>query len=103
MTYLCDARHHEVREHLNVVVVLEAVLHVAEKLEDVETVNARVEEGVHALEGRLPKVEAVVDLVLERTHLHLANQFFAFLKIWRDEIYSHCTECSPCNVYHKII
>ena len=80
-TNLCDARHHEVGEHLDVVVVFEAVLDVAEELEDVEAVHARAEKGVHALEGRLPKVEAVVDFVLERPHLHLADQFFAFLQI----------------------
>ena len=79
--YLRDARHHEVGEHLDVVVVFEAVLDVAEELEDVEAVDARVEEGVHALERRLPQVEAVVHLVLERTHLHLADQLLAFLKI----------------------
>ena len=50
---LRDAGHHEIGEHLDVVVVLEAVLYVAEELEDVEAVHARVQQGVHALEGSL--------------------------------------------------
>jgi hypothetical protein len=52
-------------------VILESVLDVAEELEDVDPVDARLQEGVHALEGRLTKVKAIVHLVLEGAHLDL--------------------------------
>ena len=39
-------------------------------------VKTGVEQCVHALEGRLPNVKAVVNRVLERAHLHLANKLF---------------------------
>ena len=58
--------HHEVGQHLDVVVVLEAVLDVSQKLEDVQPVDARLEECVHALEGRLAQVQAVVHLETKR-------------------------------------
>ena len=60
---------------LNVVVVLETVLDVAEELEDVDSVDAGVEQGVHALEGSFAEVKAVVNLVLERTHLDLEEEY----------------------------
>ena len=51
--------------------VFESVLNVAEEFENVDPVDARVQQGVHALEGRLAKVQAVVNLVLEGSHLNL--------------------------------
>jgi len=51
--------------------VFESVLHVAEELKDVDPVDASVQQSVHAFEGGLAKVQAVVDLVLEGPHLNL--------------------------------
>ena len=39
-------------------------------------VKTGVEQCVHALEGRLPNVKAVIDRVLEGAHLHLTNKLF---------------------------
>ena len=48
-----ESHEHQVGEHLDVVVVVESVLHVLQELEDVDAVEARVEQRVHALERRL--------------------------------------------------
>ena len=48
-----EADQHQVRQHLDVVVVDQATLDVTQKLEDVESVETRVEQRVHALERRL--------------------------------------------------
>ena len=50
-----------------------------EEFEEIEFVETSVEERVHAFESGLPQVQAVVDCVLERAHLNLANQFFTDL------------------------
>ena len=57
--------------YLDVVVIFKPVLNVTEELEDVQSVDASVQEGVHALEGSLAKVKPVIDLVFERSHLNL--------------------------------
>ena len=77
---LGDTGQHEVGQHLDVVVVFETVLDPAKELEDVQPIHARVQKSVHALEGSLPEVQAVVDLVFERAHLNLTHQLFALLK-----------------------
>ena len=74
-----EAHEHQIGEHLDVVVVEEAVLDVVEELEYVDAVEARVEQRVHALEGRLAQVQAVVHRVLERAHFDLTDQLFANL------------------------
>lgn len=56
---------------LDVVVVLQAVLHVVEEGEDVDPVQAAVQQRVHALKRGLPQVQPVIHCVFERTHLHL--------------------------------
>lgn len=63
-----------VQSHLDVVVVLQAVLHVVEEGEDVESVQAAVQQSVHALERSLPQVQTVIHCVFEGTHLHLRPQ-----------------------------
>lgn len=57
--------------YLDVIVIFEPILHVAEELEDVQSVDAGVQEGVHALEGSLAKVKSVIYLVFEWSHLNL--------------------------------
>jgi hypothetical protein len=52
-------------------VILEPVLDVTEELEDVQSVDTCVQEGVHALEGSLAKVKSVIYLVFKRSHLNL--------------------------------
>ena len=56
---------------LDVVMVLEAVLYVVQEGEDVDSVQAAVQQSVHALERSLPQVQPVVHRVFEGTHLHL--------------------------------
>lgn len=51
--------------------VLQAVLYVVEEGEDVDPVQAAVQQSVHALERSLPQVQTVIHRVFERTHLHL--------------------------------
>ena len=57
--------------YLDVVVILEAILDMSEELKDVQPVNASVKQGVHALKSGLAKVEAIINFVLERSHLNL--------------------------------
>ena len=46
-----EAHEHQISEHLDVVVIFQAVLDVIKELEYVDAVQTRVEQGVHALEG----------------------------------------------------
>ena len=52
-----------------------------EEFEEIQFVEAGVEERVHAFEGGFAEVQPVVDRVFEGTHLHLANQLFAHLSL----------------------
>jgi len=61
--------------------VFESILNVAEELEDVDPVDASVQQSVHALKGGLAKIQAIVDLVLEGTHLNLK-----FKQRWGSEL-----------------
>ena len=54
--------------------VPQAILNVVEKLEDVESIEARLKKCVHALKRSLPQVQPVINSVLERTHLNFTNQ-----------------------------
>lgn len=56
---------------LDVVVVLQPVLYVVQEGEDVQPVQAAVQQSIHALERSLPQVQPVVHRVFEGTHLHL--------------------------------
>lgn len=56
---------------LDVIVVLETVFYVVEEGEDVNSVQAAVQQSVHALECSLPQVQTIIHRVFERTHLHL--------------------------------
>jgi hypothetical protein len=58
--------------------VFKTVLNVCEELEDVQPVHACVQQGVHALEGSLAKIQAVINLVFERAHFHLLNKLKLF-------------------------
>ena len=60
--------------YLNIVVVPQAILNVVEKLKDVESIEARLEESIHALKRSLPQVQPVINSVLKRTHLNFTNQ-----------------------------
>ena len=61
--------------------VLQALLHMIQKLEYIDAVQTRVEQCVHALEGSLAQVQAVVHGVLEGAHLNLADQLPAYLRL----------------------
>ena len=74
-----QARNHQVGQHFDVVVVFEAQFDVVEEFENIESVQARVEKRVHALEGGLAQVQSVVDRVLKRTHFHLTHQLFLYI------------------------
>jgi len=52
-TKVSESYQHEICEHLNIVVVLQPVLHMVQELEDVQTVQTRVQQCVHALKGSL--------------------------------------------------
>ena len=54
--------------------VPQAILNMVEKLEDVESIEARLKKRVHALKRGLPQVQPVINSVLERTHLNFTNQ-----------------------------
>jgi hypothetical protein len=61
----------EVARHLHIGVVREAADQVrVNEAGRVDAVQARVQQGVHALEGSLPDFQAVVDRVLERAQVH---------------------------------
>lgn len=51
-------------------------LNVVQELDDIHAIQSLLEQRVHALEGSLPDVQAVVDCVLERAHFDLADQLF---------------------------
>lgn len=68
---------------LDVIVVLESVLHVVQEGEDVDPVQAAVQQSVHALERSLPQVQAVIHSVFERTHLHLHTHVCAVRPQWK--------------------
>lgn len=70
------ARQHEVREHFDVVMVPEAALHVLQEDVDIDTVQAGLQEGVHALERGLADVQPVIHRVFEGAHLHLSDKLF---------------------------
>lgn len=53
--------------------VLQTVLHVVEEGEDVESVQAAVQQSVHTLERSLPKVQPIIHRVFEGSHLHLQS------------------------------
>lgn len=55
----------------DVIVVLQAVLHVVQELADVQLAQAALEQRVHALEGCLPHIQPIVHRVLKGPHLHL--------------------------------
>ena len=57
----------------DIVVVFQAILNVAEKLEYVQLVKTGLHEGVHAFEGCFAEVEPIIHCVFEWPHLHLTN------------------------------
>ena len=60
--------------NLDVVVILETVLNMGEELKDVESVDASVEQGVHAFKSGLAEVESIINFVLKRSHLNLGDK-----------------------------
>lgn len=58
---------------LDVIMVLQSVLHVVQEGEDIDPVQATVQQSVHALERSLPQVQTIIHSVFERTHLHLCT------------------------------
>lgn len=57
--------------HPDVIVIFEAFLHMIQKLQDVQRLQAAVQERVHTLKRRFTQIQTVVHCVFERTHLHL--------------------------------
>lgn len=55
----------------DIIVVLQAILHVVQELADVQLAQAALKQRVHALKGRLPHVQPVVHCVLKGPHFHL--------------------------------
>ena len=74
-----QADKHQIGEHLDVIVIFETVFHVVQELEDVNAVQTRVQKSVHAFKGRLSQVQTIVNCMLERAHLDLADEFLANL------------------------
>ena len=60
--------------YLDVIVIPQAVLDMIEKFKDVQSIETRLQECVHALKRSLPQVQTIVHRVLERTHLNFTNQ-----------------------------
>lgn len=57
--------------HPDVIVIFESFLHVIEELQDVQPLQAAVQQSVHTLERCLTHIQTIVHCVFERTHLHL--------------------------------
>lgn len=73
---LCESRDHQVRQHLDVVVIFQAAFDVVQEFEYVNPVEARIQQGVHALERSFPDIQPVVDGVFKRPHFYFTNQLF---------------------------
>lgn len=58
----------------DIIVVLQAILHVVQELTDVQLAQAALEQRVHALKGRLPHIQPIVHCVLKGPHLHLQER-----------------------------
>ena len=69
-----QSHEHEVCQHQDVGMVLQAVLHMAQEVEDVDAIEAGVQQGVHAFERDLAQVEPIILHVFEGAHLHLSDQ-----------------------------
>lgn len=78
---------------LDVIVVLESVLHMVQEGEDVNPVQAAVQQSVHALERSLSQVQAVIHGVFERTHLHLHTHACAVRPQWKHSDLSSVCVC----------
>ena len=79
---------HEISQHFNVIMILETILHMTEKLEYVQSVNTCIQQCIHTLESSFSQVQPIIDFVFKRSHLNLSDQFFTFLcfiiKLWQD-------------------
>lgn len=90
----CQLGQDEVARHFHIGVVREAADQVrADEAGRVDAVQARIQQGVHALEGSLPDFQAVVDRVLERAQVHdpvevwkKAVRVFAFSSFFSEQI-----------------
>lgn len=59
--------------HPDVIVIFESFLHMIQKLQHIQRVQAAVQKSVHTLKRRFTKIQTVVHRVLERAHLHLQD------------------------------
>ena len=66
-TEIGQSHEHQIRQHLDVVVVVETVLDMSQKLVDVDTIQTRVEQRVHALKRRLKQCGTRSLHVLQRS------------------------------------
>lgn len=57
--------------YFNVIVVFQAFLNVIQKLKDIQTVQAAVQQSVHAFKRRLTDIQPIIYRVLEGAHLNL--------------------------------
>ena len=73
---MCESHSHEICQHLDIIMVIQAVLHMAQELKDINTIQARVQQCVHALKCCLTNIQAIINGVLEWSHLHFPDEFF---------------------------
>lgn len=70
--------------HPDVIVIFETFLYMIEELQDVQPLQAAVQQRVHTLKSCFAHIQTIIHCVFEWTHLHLHHANMSYPQIFEN-------------------